>query len=1497
MNQRNKGHYKGVLSSFMATAMATSLIPIHHSQAFTGFADVAASHWALPAINRLDTAGLMKGYSSDFFGVGDEIKRGDFALIICNLMGYEVESTTYFQDLATNNNKYYNSALYKLNAALIMSGETDWSMGAENPITREQACFIMAKAFNIEPSTATSPFTDGAQILPYFQGYVQAMVELNIIGGFEDGTFGPKLSITREQCAGILSNLASTILSDTYSDPYISEGTVVLRSEDYDLSDAKITGDLILAEGVTDGEVNLDNVTVDGNLIIKGGGVDSIYLNDVTVGGKVLVSRQAGPVRVVFSGDTVVPTVEVKNSCTLDVTELSTSGSVTDVTIEAETYLLNDTEALLDEMNVILIGNYDTVTNDTAGVSITTEGIVTTFVLNQSATINDTEYEADTEINPDYPITEPKVVTVHDYGSALDDDELEPEATSTAEVVYFNEETGEVEVEITVEDFEDCVLMHDNVNAIKILNPTNNAGIATMDYVIGRTTYSKYTVFDVAFTMTEPCDEIQFQINFKAEDEEPTINLSSNFNDINSASATVAIAEDGISTASSGITTAFIEVSRVRNCEPHYSTEYVITQTYEEPEDLLQTVSYEGYDSDDDIYTYKVTFDSSELDSVDLTVNFLEVDAEDSMPPVRGSLYYGDDVLVSRLAMTQYDLNQYGMMTVDIIVDSSDLQSLEKDDEGDSYFKYYQLKSSMSRALTIVADSGETEKGYGLDYEAELSHNGSTSTYTITFMPSYDLDQVYFAVNVDDRDEGIPTMNATSNLSSRLTTSDLANYFVIHENTKTYSSRGVATVQVAVKDLEDITGYTLDVFNPIAVYDNFDGSTEEEEDEYYLKELSDYSVSKLDDETYEISFTPNTRTVTTESSDGTTTTSTVARKVLIQLNLERKEDYVGLFGSAKLSEGAALPYAKEVTEIDTDGYEYQLQLTVDNSDETWSNANGYTWTDGDKDSYSPKSEIKLILDISEENKEEITDKLKKLAVTVAPNSTNKTATITVRFATASRVSPEDLAFTINTPGSVIYVEPDVDFDVSAQVTTADTIATVRASEITSFNSETGDTIVKFSVDLEDTDDTIYEIPSDEYQFITASDASITDIDVEKIDDTLECLVTFTKKSTSASTVTFDLNFVKVVTPTVTFSNTIGATLTPGPVDTSSYSYENYEYAIDVTIPEGYELADNTAGKLVDNFSITGGSATYIISVTTVADTTNKYTITFNSNNAATVGITVDLLKSAPTAEDVLKALSLTAGLQANAMELPTAPSNNTVTLGAKSGALHGAVYTGTEDDGYVATVPVNVDSSKGLYFATDVDFTDKMLGGNYDLSLTDTTGDTLYFSYNQNGENCVEIKFALDAKLDATSANKAVYTIEKAANSTSATPLSDAKDAASDFTYFTLPIGTHLGTELLSFYNNETLVLIGDSNGITGTEATTGATGGKIALRKLEGTATTYLIYENVKYEVKKTTGWVGYEVDSGLVHDATNVISQAKITDQCNSVRDGGAVLEKINQ
>lgn len=1217
MNQDNKRKdgkrkFKGVLSSFMATAMTTSLLPISQTQAFIGFTDVPVTHWAYSAVNRLDTAGLMKGYSSTFFGEGDYIKRGDFAMVVNNLMGFEVVSDTFFTDLAFND-KYYNVSLYKLNAAGIMSGVTDTEMGAESDITREQACFILGKAFNLEESTTTSPFTDGSTIASYAKGYVQAMVEREILGGYQDGRFDPSGKITREQFAGILHNLASTIISDDYKDPYISDGTVVIRSNDYTLSDARITGDLILSEGISEGDIYLKNVTVEGNIIVKGGGVESIYLSDVTLEGSLLVSRQANPVRVVFDGSTTVSQVTVKNGCTLDTTGLSSSGYVKNLAVVAESYLLDTDSSLKDSLLVNLLGNYTSLSNYTAGVEVTTDGMIGSMSLYADTVIDGVEYEADTELNPEYPFEEPEIVITHDYGSAALDSSLIPEAVSSGEVTYFNDETGEVELEITVESVEDCMLMSNNANALSFVSP------AGLEYTVERSTYSKYTVFEVAFTLEDPVSQVEFELFFKAEDEEPEVIIETNFNDITNASATVALAEDGISTASSGMTTAYIEVSRVRNCEPHYSTEYILSQA----DDLLGPVTLESYDEDDDIYTYKITFDSSELDEITVTMNFLEVDAQDTLPQIRGSLYYGDVVLDNRLGVDVHDLNEFGMLTVDIEV-TQDLLEKSLKDEDDNYIPF-QLKSSLDRAVTIIADSGETEFGYGLDYEKSLSHLGDTSTYTLTFKPTLDVEQVHFSIDVDEQDAGIPVMIPSSNLSRIDLDGVLEKYFVINQNTKTYSTKGVATVQVSVLDLEEITGYKLDSFDPFIVYDDQKVLVEGEIDEVYGTELKDYTVTKVGDDVYEISFTPNKYISTVDE------TEEKARKVKIQLNLEREENFVGLFGdTVSMADDSLLPYAKEVTELSsTHTYDYQLQLTVDNSDDRWTASNGYVWTDGSAETYADldTSYIQLMLDESDEdNKEIITDKLKSLSVTV--NESGTSSTINILFTTAARVNPEDLAFELTVPGSTVWVAPKL--TVEAIDSTVGTASIVEDSM--TFNSNTGATSVDIAVTVEDG----YEIPSsgfftvaeNNYDGVLKTDAETIETETEETATVYTYTLSFNHNYISEQSVEIGLNFVEVLTPTVSLtadSAPLVSPLTSGTVG-SNYTYEDYEYSFEFTMPEDYEFAQTI---LVNNFTLLDSSSTATHGVKSVDyDNTEKtYTVTFTSNNESAVAFDVDLVHS------------------------------------------------------------------------------------------------------------------------------------------------------------------------------------------------------------------------------------------------------------------------------
>ncbi|HWJ03016.1 MAG TPA: leucine-rich repeat protein, partial [Verrucomicrobiae bacterium] len=94
----------------------------------------------------------------------------------------------------------------------------------------------------------------------------------------------------------------------------IINGTVIISGADVTLQNTTITGNLLFAAGIGEGNAVLKNVAVKGYTIVNGGGSHSITLEDCTLP-KMAVAKDA--VRVVASGNTSVEEVQVKSAVTL----------------------------------------------------------------------------------------------------------------------------------------------------------------------------------------------------------------------------------------------------------------------------------------------------------------------------------------------------------------------------------------------------------------------------------------------------------------------------------------------------------------------------------------------------------------------------------------------------------------------------------------------------------------------------------------------------------------------------------------------------------------------------------------------------------------------------------------------------------------------------------------------------------------------------------------------------------------------------------------------------------------------------------------------------------------------------------------------------------------------------------------------------------------------------------------------------------------------------
>lgn len=361
-----------LLSIFLVAAMIVSIFPI---TVFAEFSDVQG-HWGQAEIEKWSEKGIIVG-SDGMFRPNAPITRGEMAVILDRVMKYQVKADNSFKDLGQS---WYTEAVLKANAAGVILGN-DGIVRPNDNITREEAAVVFARALRIHPDTEgnSSPFKDRSQISSWAVNYVSALASKGYINGDSNGNFNPKAAITRAEVVKMLDNSVKELYNKAgeYSDKVV-EGNVVINSPSVTLKDMEIRGNLIVAEGVGEGDVHLDNVRISGDTIVKGGGVNSIYFNSVTVGGALIVNKTGGDLRIVATGTTKVSVATLESGAIL-VTRDLTGGAIEEVIIP---------ESVAAGQNIVLEGNFANVRNNAEDITIQATGKIENLVLNAKTTVS-----------------------------------------------------------------------------------------------------------------------------------------------------------------------------------------------------------------------------------------------------------------------------------------------------------------------------------------------------------------------------------------------------------------------------------------------------------------------------------------------------------------------------------------------------------------------------------------------------------------------------------------------------------------------------------------------------------------------------------------------------------------------------------------------------------------------------------------------------------------------------------------------------------------------------------------------------------------------------------------------------------------------------------------------------------------------------------------------------------------------------------------------------
>ena len=308
---------KRILALFLAAVSCLSLA-VSASAAntttrkATDFKDYDAKAWYAEAVSAAVDNGLLYGKSATVIDPNGDMTRAEMAAIINRSFGcYKTADISQYKDVAKS--KWYYKDVAMAVQMGTYNGRSASSMAPDTPISRQEAMTVVARALELDydsySKTDLSAFSDRSEISNWALPHVRAMVGADYIHG-RGKILAPLDNITRAEFAQIFANIIGTYIVSKGTYDKDIKGSVLIRTDDVELKNLTVDGDLIIGCGAADGKITLDNVTVKGRLLVWGGGTAAVYCNNSTNMPAVVVARVDDAVKVIYDRDSTLAVID-----------------------------------------------------------------------------------------------------------------------------------------------------------------------------------------------------------------------------------------------------------------------------------------------------------------------------------------------------------------------------------------------------------------------------------------------------------------------------------------------------------------------------------------------------------------------------------------------------------------------------------------------------------------------------------------------------------------------------------------------------------------------------------------------------------------------------------------------------------------------------------------------------------------------------------------------------------------------------------------------------------------------------------------------------------------------------------------------------------------------------------------------------------------------------------------------------------------------------------
>lgn len=284
------------LTAYLLTViMLASLVVSAGALSYKEMTDYNEAHWAAAALEWAVENGLIKGYDDKTIRPDDYLTRAEMATIINRAFGATILAEVEDFDDISVDDWFYNEMAKAVNMGTF-EGTDEGKLLPNDNIRREEAFAVIARALVLSGADAEilEKFGDYENVSAWAEELLADLADREFVNGSpvegqDKNNLYPREYITRAEFAQLLHNIFVVINGNANVKGEEIDGNVLFNYNKGKLTLENVTvdGDLVIADGVGLNNVVLKNVVITGRLVIRGG--KSVTLTSVTADGGVVI--------------------------------------------------------------------------------------------------------------------------------------------------------------------------------------------------------------------------------------------------------------------------------------------------------------------------------------------------------------------------------------------------------------------------------------------------------------------------------------------------------------------------------------------------------------------------------------------------------------------------------------------------------------------------------------------------------------------------------------------------------------------------------------------------------------------------------------------------------------------------------------------------------------------------------------------------------------------------------------------------------------------------------------------------------------------------------------------------------------------------------------------------------------------------------------------------------------------------------------------------------